>query len=97
MQRGMLGTRRNGMEILVNILKEARVGISKTRLVYRTNMNFFAIRRHMDFLIQKGLLNVEYSSIQLYTTTQRGLEFLDEFDKIKETLGIEEDDEFYDF
>jgi predicted transcriptional regulator len=93
----MLGTRRNGMEILVNILKEARAGISKTRLVYRTNMNFFAIRRHMDFLIQKGLLNVEYSSIQLYTTTQRGLEFLDEFDKIKETLGIENDDEFYDF
>jgi len=97
MQRGMLGIRRNGMEILVNILKESRSGITKTRLVYRTNMNFFAIRRHMEFLIQKGLLAVEYEPIQLYTTTEKGNEFLGEFDKLKETLGIVDEEEFYDF
>jgi predicted transcriptional regulator len=97
MQRGMLGTRRNGMEILVNILKESRSGITKTRLVYKTNMNFFAIRKHIDFLIQKDLLTLEHKEFSLYTTTQKGIEFLNEFDKIRETLGIEDDEIHYAF
>lgn len=85
------------MEIIVSILKEAKSGITKTRLVYRTNMNFFAIRKHMDFLIQKGLLSLDYGSLPLYTTTEKGLEFLSEFDKIKETLGIVDDETYWDF
>ncbi len=82
------GKRRNAMEITISILEEARNGINKTRLVYRTNLNFLLIQRYMDFLQQKGLLEVIHNPHQSYKTTEKGNELLHEFAKIKELLGV---------
>lgn len=92
MQQGIVGARRSGLEIIASILMEARNGVTKTRLIYRTNMNFIVIRKYMDFLNQKGLMAVEHDYLQIYTTTEKGLEFLNEYAKIKETLGIDKDE-----
>jgi predicted transcriptional regulator len=82
------GKRRNAMEITISILEESRNGINKTRLVYRTNLNFLLIQRYIDFLQEKGLLEVVHTPHQVYRTTQKGNELLQEFVKIKELLGV---------
>ena len=86
----MTAGRRSGIEIIAEILEEARQGITKTRLVYRTNLNFFVVRKHLDFLIDKGLLDQVREPIQLFVTTPKGLQFLEEFRKMKEILGSSE-------
>jgi predicted transcriptional regulator len=81
--------RRSGMEIVAEILVEAKRGVSKTRLVYRTNLNFLVIRKHLDFLLEKDLLEIVNPN-ELYMTTAKGCQFLEEFEKLKEILGQSE-------
>jgi predicted transcriptional regulator len=83
------GKRRNAMEIVVNILEEAKDGINKTRLVYRTNLNFLLIQRYIDYLVNKGLMEIRNSPGPLYLTTDKGRALLEEFGKIKEIVGVE--------
>ena len=78
--------RRSGIEIIAEILEEARQGITKTKLVYRTNLNFLVVRKHLDLLLEKNLLELVDGSTKLYMTTQKGSEFLSEFRKIKGML-----------
>lgn len=82
--------RRNSMEILMSILEESKSGINKTRLVYRTNLNFLVIRKYIDFLTKKELLNVEQKENIMYTTTSKGHQVLEEFNRVKEMMGIEQ-------
>lgn len=83
------GKRRNAMEIVVNILEEATDGINKTRLVYRTNLNFLLIQRYIDYLVNKGLLEVKTTPSTLYATTDKGRALLEEFGKIRAIVGVE--------
>ncbi|MFQ5920514.1 MAG: winged helix-turn-helix domain-containing protein [Nitrososphaerales archaeon] len=85
------------MEIIVNILEESRNGINKTRLVYRTNLNFLVVQKYIDFLTTKGLLQVEQRPNQVYVTTEKGLQFLNEFSKLAEILGVEQAVEYEGF
>lgn len=82
------GKRRNAMEITISILEESREGMNKTRLVYRTNLNFFLIQKYIDFLKQKGLLEIVHNPNQLFKTTEKGKALLEEFSKIKDILGV---------
>ncbi len=84
------GKRRNAMEIAVSVLEEARNGINKTRLVYRTNLNFLLIQRYVDFLVQKNMMEIINDPTPIYKTTQKGISLLDEFSKIKNILGTNE-------
>jgi predicted transcriptional regulator len=84
------GKRRNAMEITINILEQATNGINKTRLVYRTNLNFLLIQKYIDFLTDKQLIEVTHNPQPVYKTTQKGIEMLSEFSKIKEILGVNE-------
>jgi predicted transcriptional regulator len=78
--------RRSGIEIIAEILVEAKNGVSKTRLVYRTNLNFLVIRKHLDFLLAKGLIEIVKDPSEHYVTTAKGCQFLEEFAKLKGIL-----------
>lgn len=84
------GKRRNAMEITINVLEQAKNGINKTRLVYRTNLNFMLIQKYIDFLQQKNLIEVTTDPHAVYKTTQKGNELLEEFSKIKHILGVDD-------
>lgn len=90
------GKRRNAMEITISILEEAKNGINKTRLVYSTNLNFFLIQRYIEFLTAKNLLEVVNNPQPIYKTTEKGIEMLNEFSKIKDILGVNELNEVVD-
>lgn len=88
-----MGEKRGSFEIIYNILYEARNGINKTKLVYKTNLNFHVMQRYLEFLIAKELLAVEYKPNIVYKTTENGLRYIELFEKItKDLLKIEYND-----
>lgn len=88
MNTGINGGRRSCIELMAEILEEAKQGVSKTRLVYRTSLNFALIQKHLIFLLDKGFLEIEEPA-KFYITTSKGIEFLDHFKRMKQMLGKE--------
>lgn len=72
--------RRNNIAIMVDILKAMKMGsMSKTRIVYSTNLNFKRADRYLDLLNRMGL--VAYSS-EKYDITEQGKEYLKKVNEI---------------
>lgn len=68
------------MDIMAEILEIARLGAKKTWIVYKANLNFKIVKEYLSELMEKGLLEQDGS---LYYTTDRGLEFLEEYENFK--------------
>jgi len=65
--------RRHRLEVIACILREALNGATKTRLVYRANLNFKILSRYLDFLISKGLVEQKHvGMVNYYQTTGKG-------------------------
>ena len=80
--------RRNNVDIMADILRVAKSGAKKTWIVYRANLNFKIVKDYLSELIEKGLLAVHKRS-NLYRTTERGLEFLEQYDSFREFHMVE--------
>ena len=78
------GEKREHMEILAEILLKAlNKGAIKTRIVYGGNLNFKMFDSYLKELGASGLIERCGS---LFKTTEKGLEFLDHFEKLIEIL-----------
>ncbi len=73
--------RRNDLDICADILTVARAGAKKTQIVYRANLNFKLVRKYLRRLIENGLL-LPSSEKKLYTTTDEGIDFLEQYRKL---------------
>jgi len=74
--------RRTKIEIIKDILEvmEREGGsVNKTKIVYGANLNFKRATRVLNWLIEKGLVNVESDR---YEITERGKEVLREIHKL---------------
>jgi len=71
--------RRHRMEIVADILRNARGGIQKTQLVYLTNINFTLLKKYQSILVEKGL--IESTNGQIYTT-EAGIKFLRKYEEL---------------
>lgn len=72
--------RRSRVGVIIDILTEGLKGASKTRLMYRANMNFSSFNRYFEELLDRGLIcEVEGGSgrVRVYRTTRKGKELLD--------------------
>lgn len=77
--------RRSKIEIIADILTAARSEAKKTEIVYRTNLNFARIQRYLPFLEKRGLIT---NSGAVYKTTEKGEEFLHEYERMAENFFI---------
>ena len=81
--------RRSRVEVIKDILKEARRGANKTRIMYRSNLNFASFNRYFRELIEKGLI-VEVESnpdgTKIYKTSEKGLQLLEVLEKADELI-----------
>ena len=74
--------RRNNVDIMADILRISRGGAKKTWIVYRANLNFNIVKKYLSELMEKGLL-AAYKGSNTYQTTERGIEFLEQYDSFR--------------
>ena len=65
--------RRNNLDIYADILNVARNGAKKTQIVYKANLSFAIMKKHVSTLNDKGLIK---QSGRLYFATDKGLDYL---------------------
>ena len=83
-----LGKKRDTLTIIANALSESTNGISKTRLVYKTNLNFKSIKKYLVFLLNNDFLSVHnVGGKEIFKTTEKGLLLLKQLRNIKEYFG----------
>ena len=73
--------RRNDLDICADILQVAKAGAKKTQIVYQANLNFKIVKKYLSRLIDTGMLMTANES-RLYTTTNRGIEFLEQYTEL---------------
>ena len=81
--------RRSRMELIREILAEAIVPRSKTRIMYRCNMNLQCFNRYMNELLNHGLLvKIKHQSKNgfLYKTSEKGKRLLKSLDEVAKLL-----------
>jgi PAS domain S-box-containing protein len=74
---------RDLVDIYADILRAANGGISKTRLVSRANLNFPRLEKYLDILVEEGLLEVKDGPSPTYSTSEKGLKFLERYEELK--------------
>ena len=80
--------RRGRLEITRDILEVAKSGVGITAIVYGANLNWPIARKHIQDMELADLITVRElpgSGNRLYTTTERGLDFIKSLD---ETVAI---------
>ncbi len=81
---------RNRMEIAAGILEIAKNGSRKTRIMYLGNLSFDLLQKYLDMLVNLGLLNVGNGEEKVYIATDKGHEFLDDFNELQKHSEIAE-------
>jgi len=76
--------RRAHIEIICEILRIARKGAKKTRIVYGANLNFKLLKEILNILQKEGLIVDD----GLIKTTDRGKEFISEYQDFKARFPI---------
>jgi predicted transcriptional regulator len=83
-----MSQRRSNLEIVAEILKIARKGAKKTRIVYGANMNFKMLDEYLEKLTKAGLIAHSEGNGSLIRTTEKGVEYLQQFYSLQE-FGID--------
>ncbi len=59
--------------IILEILTLCKNGASKTKIVYKANLNFKTAGFYLRLLINNGMINTEGGNPQIYQTTLKGM------------------------
>jgi len=79
--------RRGKIEVIASILEAAKYQISKTRLVYKANLNFALLNKYLSFLIRADLIReIRKNSSIFYETTEKGRYFLNRYRQLRSLL-----------
>ncbi|MEM0120655.1 MAG: winged helix-turn-helix domain-containing protein [Thermoprotei archaeon] len=68
--------RRSSVEILYNILQAATLGLKKTPLLFKVNLNPRILEKYLDFCLRNGLITHEG---KIFKTTEKGLKFIESY------------------
>ena len=79
--------RRCRIDIIADILRAAKEGSKRTKLVYETNLNFNIFQEYFKLLIETGLL--EQFNGKIYTS-DRGLQYVRSYEELDEIMNMTE-------
>lgn len=82
--------RRHKLDIIAEILKLSKGGSKKTRLVYQANINFTMLAKYTTLLEKKSFI---YTMNDHIYTTHEGLEFLEQYEKMRLAWDFNEETE----
>jgi len=86
LQSSTFQKKRNDIDIIADILKKAKKGAGKTRLMYYCNLSFSQIESYLSFILEIELIDTHpagKNNRKSYRTTSRGLKFLDTYSQLK--------------
>ncbi len=75
--------RRNELDICADVLRIAKGGAKKTRIVYAGNLNFKIVKSYLSRLMEPGLLVFRDG---IYVTTDIGVKFLEVYGSLNSML-----------
>jgi len=76
---------RSRTDIVSAILESANGGSTKTKIMYKAFLSYSQLKEYLSMLLQNGLLEYDEARTE-YTTTTKGLQFLETFEQIGEML-----------
>jgi predicted transcriptional regulator len=79
-----MSRKRSKLEITADILRVAVGGARKSHIVYQANLNFQIIKNYLKELINSGLLQSPTNGGKLYTTTEKGIQYIHYYDGMKQ-------------
>jgi len=80
------------LSIIADILDIARRGSFKTKIMYGASLSFAQLDGYLSFLLDVNLLEaVETAKRTIYKTTDKGLQYLQYYMKIRELSKKEKD------
>jgi predicted transcriptional regulator len=83
LSRTGLSQRRSSLEIVAEILRIAKRGARRTRIVYGANLNFKMLKEYLKKLEDAGLITISNEG-SLIRTTEKGYRFLQQFHGLRE-------------
>ena len=84
MIRNTASQRRSNIEIIADILRIAKKGSRKTRIVYGANLNFKMLTEYVVKLKRAGLIKHSEEKSGIIQTTEKGKEYLEWFSRLHE-------------
>ncbi len=81
--------KRSDMEISADILKVTVNGALKSHIVYKANINFQLGKKYLDRLTNSGLIVDSVNGSRIYFTTDKGREYIKQFEDLKELASWE--------
>ena len=84
MIRNTASHRRSNIEIVADILRIAKKGSRKTRIVYGANLNFKMLNDYVVKLERAGLIKHSEEKGGMIQTTEKGKEYLEWFSGLRE-------------
>lgn len=69
-----------------SVLEAANGGTAKTKIMYKAYLSYAQLKEYLSMLVEKDLLS--YSQTEaIYTTTEKGLEFLKAYEQMPDISG----------
>ena len=72
------------MDIIADILRIARKGAKKTRIVYGANLNFKLLNEYLEKLEEAGLITDDQEKRGMLKTTDKGRKYLQHYEGFME-------------
>jgi len=82
--------RRDATRIIYELLRVSKHGVSKTRAVYQTNLNFHLMREYLSFLLGQGYLQriPNGSAHDTFKLTSKGVRLLKLLDELEREVKV---------
>lgn len=80
--------KRSDMEISAAILKVALNGAKKSHIIYKANINFKLGKKYLTRLINSGLMEGPNNGSKVFSTTDKGTEYLKYFEGFKQFMPL---------
>jgi predicted transcriptional regulator len=77
----LLGKNRDRVSLVAAILEAARLGASKTKIMFSAGLSFSLLEKYLDIVTCTGFVRMEGSR---YVLTERGREFLRQYKNFEE-------------
>ncbi len=80
--------KRSDVEIAAAILKVALNGAKKSHIVFKANLNFQLGKKYLTRLINSGLIVSSDDRSRIFSTTDKGTEYLKYFEGFKQFMPL---------